>query len=375
MARPLRRDGPDTFHHVSNRGIAKRSLFEDDRDTGEFLDRLIREHRAGRVNIVNYCLLTTHFHLLLHSPIGQLSEAMRRIQSHYTRRFNERRDRDGPVQKGRFWSSLIDSDAYLITAMRYIDANAVSAGIVRAPEDYPWAAYRYRMAVRAPDWLDHTELDRFIQEQTPAFLEPRASYRSLFGGAPSASELDWVERRLRAPEGGPGLGELDDLVGSASEEFQAWLQERTLLADGLRPGVPGASVIAVEGRVEVHRGRVGAWMVGPSRRRRCAWRMLSVGLMRDLCALPWVEIEERLGGGVSLAKRLGAEHRERMRADERYAWSAACIGQEAMRESCGASARGEALADESGQTRRRNRALDAVRQGGGRRFGGLGSDP
>ncbi len=376
MARPRRRDAPNTFHHITNRGVAKRSLFEDDRDIEFFLARLIRQHDYGRIGILNYCCLTTHFHLLLHSPCGALSEAMRRVQSEYTLRFNSRRDRDGAVLKGRFWSSLIDSDAYMIAAMRYIDANAVDAGLVSMPEEYPWGAMRYRAGGDPPEWLDRTELDRFIREQTPAFSEPRASYLTLFGGSPSASEADWVERRLLRPEGQPGLAELDDLVGSAPERFQAWLLERTSLADGTVPGAPGASPLAVEARVAEERGRVGAWEVGEGQRRRCAWRLLAAGLMRHLCGLPWKEIEQRLGERPSTLKRIVEEHAAMAENDDRYGWVAGRIGRAALMESCGAQG-GRPAADlgAKGRTRRGKRALAALRGDGGEPIGGFRSDP
>ena len=64
-----------------NRGVAKRPLFENRGDARFFLARLARQIRLGRIEVHAYCLMTTHFHLLVRSPIGEMSEAMRRVQN------------------------------------------------------------------------------------------------------------------------------------------------------------------------------------------------------------------------------------------------------------------------------------------------------
>lgn len=112
MARLNRCDEPGSWHHVVNRGIAKRTLFEDREDIRYFLSRLAREVRRGRLEIHAYCVLTTHFHALVKSPRGELSEAMRRSQNEYSRFFNRRHRRDGTLVRGRFLSRPVDSLEY-----------------------------------------------------------------------------------------------------------------------------------------------------------------------------------------------------------------------------------------------------------------------
>ena len=70
MARRNRCDTPGSWHHVVNRGIAKRPLFEDRDDIRYFLSRLAHEVRRGRIEVHAYCILTTHYHLLVRSPRG-----------------------------------------------------------------------------------------------------------------------------------------------------------------------------------------------------------------------------------------------------------------------------------------------------------------
>src|SRR6185369_9941718 len=128
---------PGAWHHVMNRGIAKRTLFESEVDIRTFLSRLACAARAGRVEVHAFCILTTHFHLLLRSPQGRLSEALHHVQNSYSRWFNRSRKRDGPLYRARFRSKRVDSLAYRFQLVRYIDSNPVSAGLVEDPQQYP----------------------------------------------------------------------------------------------------------------------------------------------------------------------------------------------------------------------------------------------
>ncbi len=99
MPRRPREDEPGAWHHVMNRGIARRALYEDRRDVRCFLACLALAARAGLIEVHAWCVMTTHFHLLVRSPVGQLSDAMRRVQREYSRAFNRRH---GALARGRF---------------------------------------------------------------------------------------------------------------------------------------------------------------------------------------------------------------------------------------------------------------------------------
>jgi putative transposase len=88
-------------------------------------------------------LMSNHVHLLAtgHVP-GELSELMQRIGRKFARLMNLRWNRTGTVFEGRFRSSLVHSEAYLLTCMRYIELNPVRAGIVRHPKEFAWSSYR-----------------------------------------------------------------------------------------------------------------------------------------------------------------------------------------------------------------------------------------
>lgn len=102
MGRPPRLDPPDSWHHVWGRGIGKRSIFETHRDIEAFEACIARAVRREEIEVHGFVFMTTHFHLLVRSRNGRLSEAMRRVLNEYTRYFNRTRDRDGTVWRGRF---------------------------------------------------------------------------------------------------------------------------------------------------------------------------------------------------------------------------------------------------------------------------------
>lgn len=154
MPRPLRPDIPDSWFHVMNRAIDHGIAFRDDNDRVEFGQRLADIHEHLGVITHAYCLMTTHFHLLLHCPDGGLSDAMQRLGSIYTRHVNDREGRDGAIFRGRFASRAITDDRYLLTACRYIHRNALDIPGVDDVTSYRWSSHRTYLGLRAtPPWM------------------------------------------------------------------------------------------------------------------------------------------------------------------------------------------------------------------------------
>ncbi|MFH7467939.1 transposase, partial [Pseudomonas syringae group genomosp. 7] len=85
-------------------------------------------------------LMSNHVHLLATPSMGVgLANAMRMQGNNYVQAFNQRHGRSGPLWQGRFHSSMVDSDAYLLSVYRYIELNPVRAGMTAGPEDHPWS--------------------------------------------------------------------------------------------------------------------------------------------------------------------------------------------------------------------------------------------
>jgi putative transposase len=128
--------------HVVQRGNNGEVCFRDDEDFLEYLGRLAAASRKFDVAVHAYVLMTNHMHLLAtpHSLDG-VGKMMQAVGSAYVPIFNARHHRSGTLWDGRFYSSLVGSDAYFWNCHRYIELNPVRAGLVREPGAYRWSSF------------------------------------------------------------------------------------------------------------------------------------------------------------------------------------------------------------------------------------------
>jgi REP element-mobilizing transposase RayT len=154
MGRSLRIEYPCAYYHVTSRGNERNNIFKNQRDRVKFLSYLESSViRYGAV-IHTYCLMHNHYHLLLETPLGNLSQIMQHVNGAYTNYFNTKHKRSGHLFQGRFNAILIEADAYLRELSRYIHLNPVRAGIITRPEDYRWSSYAdYIDARKKSEWL------------------------------------------------------------------------------------------------------------------------------------------------------------------------------------------------------------------------------
>ncbi|QYG93697.1 hypothetical protein HC251_15540 [Iamia sp. SCSIO 61187] len=155
MGRPHRRESETGIHHVMNRGVDHQPIFRTDADRIELGERLSDIH--GRFDVVTlaYCLMGNHLHLVLRAPAGVLPEAMHHLTSVYSRRFNARHGRDGPLFNGRYRSIPVETDGYLLWVTRYVHRNPLDIAGIRSPREYRWSSYRAYLGLRpAPTFLD-----------------------------------------------------------------------------------------------------------------------------------------------------------------------------------------------------------------------------
>jgi REP element-mobilizing transposase RayT len=160
MGRQRRSNICGGIYHVMNRGNRKAQIFEDDRDRRRFLGVLVEELERYGVELLAGDLMGNHFHALVLTPHGNLSEFMAQWEGRFARYSNWRHDRVGHLFQGRFRDVLIEHDTHLLIALCYIFFNPVSAGLVERLEDYRWSTYNATVGF-APlphylslDWLD-----------------------------------------------------------------------------------------------------------------------------------------------------------------------------------------------------------------------------
>jgi putative transposase len=179
MARPLRVEYEGALYHVTSRGNAGAKIFLDDTDRARFLEILaIVVKRFGWICHA-YCLMDNHFHLLVETPMPNLSQGMKHLNGVYTQWFNRRHRRSGHLVQGRFKSVVVEKESYLLELARYIVLNPVRGKMARSARDWPWSSYRATAGQADPpefltvDWL----LSQFDDDAKRAVLAYRQFVR------------------------------------------------------------------------------------------------------------------------------------------------------------------------------------------------------
>lgn len=139
---------PNSYYHVYNRGHNKQIIFHDYKDYARYLKRLNEYLKKHEVNLLAYCLMPNHVHLLLFQKGEEsIDRFIHRLHTAYTMYFNKKYERVGAVFQGRFKAKLIESDEYLLHVSRYIHINpletlrAQGRALNSQLEKYPWSSY------------------------------------------------------------------------------------------------------------------------------------------------------------------------------------------------------------------------------------------
>lgn len=151
------------IYHVFNRGVAKLPIFEDKRDYHRLLETLYYyqfqgpkpqfsqlkrfkdlnfERNKKIIEIICYCLMPNHYHLLIRQlQENGISEFINKVSNSYTKYFNTRHTRVGPLLQGQFKAVRIENDEQLIHISRYIHLNPIVSFLVKDLKTYPWSSY------------------------------------------------------------------------------------------------------------------------------------------------------------------------------------------------------------------------------------------
>lgn len=136
-------------HHIVQRGVDRQAVFFDRQCYLDYLHLLSAYAGDLEVRVHGWCLMTNHVHLLLTpSAPGTLSRLMQNLNRLYVQRVNIRFERTGHLWAGRFKASVVGSERYLLSCMRYIELNPVRAGMVAHPQAYPWSSWHANVGVR-----------------------------------------------------------------------------------------------------------------------------------------------------------------------------------------------------------------------------------
>ena len=194
-------------HHVIQRGNDRRAIFVDEADRTRYLKTLREIAAAGGLAVHAYVLMPNHVHLLVTpQAAGDVGRAMQALGRRYVRWFNDRHTRTGALFEGRYRSTVIEAERYLLACMRYVELNPVRAGLAAQPGEFRWSSHRHHVGSAVdPLITDHPVY--WGLGNTP--FERQASYLSLFDPGPTQAELVAIRR---ATHGGWLLGSADAAV-------------------------------------------------------------------------------------------------------------------------------------------------------------------
>jgi REP element-mobilizing transposase RayT/AraC-like DNA-binding protein len=163
MARPLRIEFPGAVYHVTSRGDRREPIFVDDEDRRSMLAVVEQAMARFDAQVLAYCLMGNHYHLVLNTRQANLSRLMRHLNGVTTQNFNRRHGKVGHLFQGRFKAILVDRESYLLEVCRYVELNPVRAGIVDEPGAWPWSSFRAHVGQADPaPWLDTSGVHGFL---------------------------------------------------------------------------------------------------------------------------------------------------------------------------------------------------------------------
>jgi len=141
-------------YHVNSEGNNGGAIVFDWPDVENYMDELDRVATAYRWEVWSWCLMTTHHHLVVRAPEGAVSAGMQVLNGNHSRRTNRRHGWSGHLFENRFFSKVVDSDAYAVRANVYVVRNPVEAGVCETPADWLPCSYRATVGLDpAPPWL------------------------------------------------------------------------------------------------------------------------------------------------------------------------------------------------------------------------------
>jgi putative transposase len=177
MPRKLRIDIPDATHHIAALAVQDEFVFREAADRRQLVARLAEIVACYEWRCRSYCLMGTHFHLIVHTPVPNLSRGMQHLCGTYAQWFNWKYRRKGHLFATRFSSAHIVTESHLREAHRYVALNPVRAELCRNPAEWRWGSFRAIAGLEpAPGFLDVEGVLRLFDVQ---HADARAGFRRL----------------------------------------------------------------------------------------------------------------------------------------------------------------------------------------------------
>jgi len=160
MPRTARSIADHEIYHVLNRGNGGAGVFHTERDYVEFV-RLLEDAKSSfPVQLLGYCIMPNHFHLILRPEAADaLGYFMHWLMTTHVRRHHVRRNTAGHVWQGRYKSFRIDGDAHFLMVLRYVERNPVRAGLAHSARAWRWSSHRERLGLERTTLVDPVPMD------------------------------------------------------------------------------------------------------------------------------------------------------------------------------------------------------------------------
>jgi len=196
---------PGLPHHVTQRGNYRQTIFREIEDFKMYCYWINKYTASYGLDILAYCLMNNHVHFIIvpRKP-NSLALTFNTVHMQYAQYFNKKWDRKGHLWQGRFFSCIIQDDAYLYRVVRYVEQNPVRAGIVKQAWDYDWSSARWHTGsnqhpaihLKTAPMACPKDWKKYLQEEDPSTHEEirTRTHRGLVVG--EQGFIASLERRL-----------------------------------------------------------------------------------------------------------------------------------------------------------------------------------
>lgn len=195
MPRPLRIEYPGAWYFVKNVVSKGKKLARSDSHRSLFLSLLSDTCELHGMTCHAFVLLDKSFYLIVHTPLGNVSHAIRHLNSVYTQRFNTHTGQTGPLFKGRFKSVLFDKDTYLLRISRYLHQLPSLKKLVIFPASYTWSSYASYIGKSS----QHPALTKKVLLSYLGSAQPELDYRSFVENIYDADMAKWFSSKKLKP--------------------------------------------------------------------------------------------------------------------------------------------------------------------------------
>ncbi len=195
MPRPTRISLAGLVYHIINRGNNRQDVFKDEEDFLTYIKAIKRFKEKYSFKLYGYCLMDNHTHLVIEpTKTATLSKIIQSITLSHIRLYHLKYSSSGHLWQGRFKSSIIQTDGYLLQCLKYIELNPLRADIASRPEDYRWSSYRFHAFGK--------DEDRFLDED-PMYLslantdkDRQKAYRDFIALEQDKNTLELIKKSI-----------------------------------------------------------------------------------------------------------------------------------------------------------------------------------